>query len=191
MVNTALFRQYKGMILWVDAFETLAMFGIVMTLYYSVSLEPKYKSKRMSNTGEDESAGLDGSDSMDRIGVELDTISNPDSTPPSKAFNDLSSKVAIPATFNKCFINYGLFLGAVSIIDFIADVLRFVNWMAFGRIAMALNVIVGVILLPIWLLIFAKQLPIATERFEKMQRWDDIMDDEDEKTALVGNGTAA
>ncbi|KAL7515565.1 hypothetical protein ACHAXN_012725 [Cyclotella atomus] len=170
-----------GMILWVDAFETLIMFGIVTAIYYSVSSEP---SPRSSGTVEDESAGL-GSDSMDRIGVELDTISNPDSTPPSKAFNDLSSKVAIHTTFNKCFINYGLFLGAVSIIDFIMDVLRFVNWKVFGSLSMALNVIIGVILLPVWLLIFAKQLPVATEKFENMQQWEE----EDEKRSLV-RGTA-
>jgi hypothetical protein len=176
-----------GMILWVDAFETLTMFGIVTVIYYSVSSEPKYHSKRSSGTVEDESAGLDGSDSMDRIGVEMDTISNPDSTPPLAAFNGLSSKVAISSTFNKCFINYGLFLGAVSVIDFIVDVLRFANWKVFGRISIAINVIVGAILLPIWLLIFAKQLPVATERFENKQRWDE----EDEKTSLLGRGTAA
>lgn len=177
-----MFGCFTGMILWVDAFETLIMFGIVTVIYYSVSSE---LSPRSSGTVEDESAGL-GSDSMDRIGVELDTISNPDSTPPSKAFNDLSSKVAIHTTFNKCFINYGVFLGAVSIIDFIMDVLRFVNWKVFGSLSMALNVIIGVILLPVWLLIFAKQLPVATEKFENMQQWEE----DDEKRSLV-RGTAA
>jgi hypothetical protein len=182
-----------GMTVWVDAFESLAMFGIVYLLFFSVSTESKYKTKRSSDRiPDDQGLDLDDSDNMDRIGVELDAISNPDTNqPPTSAFNGVSPKVEIPPTFNKCFINYGLFIGAISIIDFVADVLRFVNWKVFGRLAMAINVVVGVVLLPIWLLIFAKQLPAATERFERMQQWDEMMDGDTEQTALVDKGQTA
>ena len=173
------------MILWVDAFETLAMFGIVTVLYYSVSSEPKFKNRPTNVIQDDQSAG---NDSLDRLEVEIDTTTNPDGNkPPTSAFETI--KVPIEPTFNKCFTYYGLFIGATSLVDFVADVLRFVNWKLFGRIAMAINVVVGVILLPIWLLIFARQLPAATEKFEKMQRWDEIVDEE--RTSLVGKGHAA
>ena len=175
-----------GMILWVDAFETLAMFGIVSILFYSVATEPKYKTKSVEGDFDDTRSD------MDRIGVELEEFGSTRrlnfNEPPASAFSH--TKIPIPRTFNKCFLYYGLFIGGLCIIDFIADVLRFVNWMVFGRLAMAINVVVGVILLPIWLLIFAKQLPIATERFERMQHRYEMMDEDAEKTSLIGKGVS-
>lgn len=175
-----------GMTLWVDAFETLAMFGIVSILFYSVATEPKYKIKSVEGDFDDTRSD------MDRIGVELEEFGSTRrlnfNEPPASAFSH--TKIPIPRTFNKCFLYYGLFIGGLCIIDFIADVLRFVNWMVFGRIAMAINVVVGVILLPIWLLIFAKQLPIATERFERMQHRYEMMDEDAEKPSLIGKGVS-
>ena len=186
-------QHLSGMTLWVDAFETLAMFGIVSVLHYSVSSEPKFKNTRSNAAQEDPSVDSDSFnrlEAVEALEVELDTTtsnhSNPNN-PPNSVFESI--KVPIQPTFNKCFTYYGLFIGVISLIGFIADVLRFVNWHLYGRIAMAIQIVVGVILLPIWLLIFARQLPVATEKFERIQRWGEIVDGE--RIALVDKAHAA
>ncbi|KAL3792303.1 hypothetical protein HJC23_006215 [Cyclotella cryptica] len=188
------------MTLWVDAFETLAIFGIVTVLFYSVYTEPKYKLQSCPETLQDNQPGdVDTSVStMDRVGAELEgsintsESTNPASQPPASAFKAISNKVDFTPTFSKCFISYGLFIGAFAILDFIADVLRLMNWHVFGHLSMAMNVIVGIVFLPIWLLIFAKQLPEATSRFERTQRWEGMIGNGDDETSgLMRKGEAA
>ena len=159
------------MLLWIDAFESLALFGIVVVLFYSVATEPKFKQKRLKNSWivvEDATASS-GTDT-DAAGADDASLVQPSSsTPPPAAFADLSTKVPISPSFTKCFIYYGLFVGVLALLDFLADVLRFLNWRVFGTMSMAMNVLLGVIFLPIWLLCLGRQLPKATERFERAE----------------------
>lgn len=198
----------RGMLLWIDAFEALALFGIVVVMFYSISSEPKFRTKRTAASqsivvnSESEDVGADAASgsaaSTSTSGVVGDTElsgtvyrsdSKPSSTPPPSAFAAVSSKVAVKPTFTKCFAYYGLFVGLLALVDFVADVLRFINWPLFGRIAMATNILLGVVFLPIWLLCLARQLPVATERFEREGKRDATILDagEDEMAKLLGN----
>ena len=118
-----------------------------------------------------------------------DSQVSPTQQPPSSAFAAVSTsaKVEVKPTFTKCFTYYGLFVGLLSAIDFVATVLRFINWPLFGKIAMATQVLVGVIFLPIWLLIFAKQLGSATNRFEREEQRKILLDgcSDDEVAGLL------
>lgn len=175
----------RGLLLWIDAFEALALFGITVVLFYSVATEPKFKVKRSSSIVIESEDGTPGSSASDTWS---DADASPSSAPPSSAFAAVSSKIPVKPTFSKCFAWYGLFVGLLAILDFLADVLRFVNWGLFGRMAMATNALLGVIFLPIWLLCLASQLPAATERFEREERRASIVSSnvDDERSALTG-----
>lgn len=181
----------RGMTLWIDAFESLALFGIVALIFYSVMAEPKYKMKRSASQSivvNGESSEDDGADAASGTSGSTASTTAPASTsPPQSAFAAVSTKVPIKPTFTKCFAWFGLFIGTLAIVDFLADVLRFVDWKFFGRIAMATNVLLGAIFLPIWLLCLARQLPMATERFEREEKRAGILSGGDETASLTGN----
>ena len=172
----------RGMLLWIDAFEALALFGIVVLIFYSVATEPKFRMKRQAS----QSAGVD---TAHDDGADAASDPPPSAAPPQAAFAAVSTKVATKPTFTKCFAWYGLFVGLLALLDFVADVLRFVNWSLFGRIAMATNILLGVIFLPIWLLFLARQLPLSTERFEREEKRAAVLlcVGEDELMSLKGN----
>lgn len=176
-----------GMLLWIDAFEALALFGMVVVIFYSVATEPKFKTRRSSSiiVEEEDSSGADAASGS---GASLgdSAVNAPSSSPPQSAFSEVTTKVPVEPTFTKCFAGYGIFVGLLALADFVADVLRFLNWSFFGRIAMATNALLGVIFLPIWLLCLARQLPGATERFERAEIRASILLD-DERLALKGN----
>lgn len=174
----------RGMLLWVDAFEALALFGIVIVLFYSVYTEPRFKTKRSSSIIIN-SESEDGTDAAS--GETNDSV--PSTSPPPAAFAAVTTKVPLEPTFSKCFVWFGLFVGLLAVVDFLADVLRFVDWRVFGTIAMATNALLGVIFLPIWILCLGRQLPMATERFEREGRRASILlsGREDEMTSLKGN----
>lgn len=186
----------RGMLLWIDSFEALTIFGIVLIIWYSVGLEPKFKyvKKRSALSvetgvvaGSPESASIvieDEEETEESVGDDSQVVAPTTQQPPSSAFEAVSeyTKVEVKPTFTKCFTYYGLFVGFLSAIDFVAAVLRFINWPLFSKIAMATQILVGVIFLPIWLLMFAKQLGRATDGFEREEqrriRLDDCTDDE-------------
>jgi len=182
----------RGMLLWVDAFEALALFGIVVVIFYSVVTEPKFRTKRgLSETSklvepEQEDGAGAAPGGVGESSTETDSSSPP---PPQSAFEPVSTKEAIKPTFTKCFAGYGLFVGILALADFLADVLRFLNWRVFGRMAMATNVLVGVIFLPIWLLCLGRELPLATERYEREEKRTGMLmrTCDDAVTALKGN----
>ena len=176
-----------GMLLWIDSFEALATFGIVAIIWYSVGLEPTFKIvKKPLSADTGIVAGSPESESVvvedESLGDESQSQVEPSQQPPSSAFAAVSTttRVEVKPTFTKCFTYYGLFVGFLSLIDFAAAVLRFINWPLFSRIALATQSLVGVIFLPIWLLIFAKQLGSATDSFEReeQRRVDGCTDDE-------------
>lgn len=177
----------RGMLLWIDAFEALAIFGIVAVIFYSVATEPKFKTKRSSSIIVENEDGADAaSGSAAALGEPVVSAAPSTSpSPPTAAFAAVSTKTPIKPTFPKCFAWYGLFIGLLAILDFLADVLRFVDWKLFGTMAMATNALLGVIFLPIWLLCLARHLPEATERFERAEKRASILSDE--TTKLTGD----
>ena len=174
-----------GMVLWIDTFEALAFFGIVVIMFYSVASEPKFITKKSSSIVIDADAASGGSVVSADNNVQESSLSPP-SSPPASAFSAVTTEVPVEPTFSKCFTRFGLFVGVLAIVDFLADVLRFVDWKIFGRIAMATNALLGVIFLPIWLLILGKELPHATERFEREAKRKSIIMNllDDEKVPL-------
>eukprot|EP00986_Skeletonema_menzelii_P012188 scaffold6609_cov141-Skeletonema_menzelii.AAC.10 len=170
----------RGMLLWIDSFEALAIFGIVIIIWYSVGLEPKFKSVKRSlsvDTGvvagspESENITLED-DAEESLDDDSQVVASTTQQPPSSAFEAVSAstKVKVKPTFTKCFTYFGLLVGLLSAVDFVAAVLRFINWPLFSRIAMVTQSLVGVIFLPIWLLIFSKQLGRATVSFEREEQ---------------------
>ena len=136
------------MVLWVDSFEALALFGIVSLMFHSVAREPKFRLRPVVSPVAERDGG-DGS-------------GNGAPTPLPAA-----TRVRVEPTFSSGFLWYGLFVGWWALMDFLADVLRFVDWPFFGRIAMVTNALLGVVFLPVWILCLAQQLAAATERFER------------------------
>merc|ERR1711971_870943 len=100
----------------------------------------------------------------------------------------VTNKVPVKPTFSKPFVYFGLLLALLCLVDFLADVLRFVNWRVWGVVAGMTDVALGLIVLPVWLLWLGSQLPGATERFEREERRNAILSggDEVEMTALKG-----
>ena len=160
----------RGLILWVDAFEALALFGVTVLLFYSVQTEPRFRVER------DPSIIIHAEDAPDAIS-QTDEMANetPPSPPPKNAFSNGTAKVTLEPTFKRPFIYYGLFIGVLSLADFVFDILRFVDWMLFGRLAAAFQIVLGVVFLPIWLLCLARHLPPATERYEEEMRRRDLL----------------
>lgn len=171
-----------GMLLWIDAFESLALFGIVSVIFYSIETEPRFEVKRRND------------DAAPAIVVE-NTWNEDDASPSSGAAagaaGGTTTKVPVKPTFSQCFAIYGLFVGLLALLDFVADVCRFVNWSVFGRMAMAMNLVLGVFLLPIWLLVLAKELPAATARYEREESQVGMLVNsivvDGERTPLVGS----
>ena len=168
------------MLLWVDSFESLAFFGIAVIFHYSVATEETKIKQSLDNTTEngvaeeDSSSGVIGTNASSVDGGSSVDDESSVTSPPPAAFAAVSTKTSttltiIKPTFTKRFVYYGLCIGVLSLLDFVADVLRFVNWKVFGTIAMATNIIVGAVLLPIWLLCLARQLPRATEQYERAE----------------------
>merc|ERR1712127_124058 len=73
-------------------------------------------------------------------------------------------------TFSRCFTHFGLFVGLLSLVAFVADILRFVDWKLFGKVAMVMDGVLGIAFLPMWLLWLGCLLPKATRRFEQEAR---------------------
>ena len=168
-----------GMILWVDTFEAMALLGIVIVIFYSVVTEEQFMVERSNNIVSVREAASttdiissDVLNTEEYFGSEHGSQSSSPTPPPSNAFTATGLSISntnppVKPTFTKWFANFCLIIGVLALLDFLADVLRFVNWHIFGKMAMATNILLGVIFLPIWLLILASQLPDATDRFER------------------------
>jgi len=149
-----------GMLLWIDAFESLALFGIVSVIFYSIETEPRFEVKRRNDNAAPAIV-------VENTWNEDDASPSSGAAAPAGAAEVTTTKVPVKPTFSQCFANYGLFVGLLALLDFVADVCRFVNWSVFGRMAMAMNFVLGVIFLPMWLLCLARELPAATARYER------------------------
>merc|ERR1712127_619074 len=137
------------MILWVDAFEAVALFGIVVLLFLSVASEPNHRMQRSTSVVV---GGQEGTDGSSEVPVEEDAASS------------ATVRVTIEPTFSRCFTHFGLFVGLLSLVAFVADILRFVDWKLFGKVAMVMDGVLGIAFLPMWLLWLGCLLPKATRR---------------------------
>jgi hypothetical protein len=100
----------EGLILWIDAFEWLALFGIFVLMFVSV-------------------------------------------------WSMKGSLVYCP--FGRKWACFGLCIGVLCMVDFAADVARFVSWRFFEKLALAISILNTVLFIPLWLLELARQLPKA------------------------------
>jgi len=106
-----------GMLLWIDSFEWICLFGILTLLAIKVRSENK-------NVQE-------GS-----------------------------------AVFGNKWAALGLAIGLFSIFEFITEIMRMWNWQLFASVSKIISAINLIILLPIWLIVLGRQLPIARAAFE-------------------------
>ncbi len=161
------------MLLWIDAFESLALFGIFALLFYSVTTETalikRDLAKKLTNETENGVMKDVFESSSDCADYEESA-----STPPPAAFEVAPERSTassesfgiVKPSFSKRFVYFGLFVGSIALLDFFAEIFRFLNWTLFGRLSMLTNIFMGGVLFPIWLTCLAWQLPGATVRFE-------------------------
>jgi len=107
----------SGMLLWIDAFEWICLFGILTLLAIKVRSENKI--------------AQEGS-----------------------------------AVFGNKWAALGLAIGLFSIFEFITEIMRMWNWQLFAMVSKIISAINLIILLPIWLIVLGRQLPIARAGFE-------------------------
>jgi len=107
----------RGMLLWIDAFEWICLFGILTLLAIKVRSENKIVQE--------------GS-----------------------------------AVFGNKWAALGLAIGLFSMFEFISEILRMWNWQLFASVSRIISAINLIILLPIWLIVLGRQLPIARAAFE-------------------------
>lgn len=69
-------------------------------------------------------------------------------------------------SFGVCWNALGLFIGLLSLLDYLAAVLRLKGFQLFGVIALGYTLINRVILLPIWIIMFARRLPNARMKLD-------------------------
>jgi hypothetical protein len=67
-------------------------------------------------------------------------------------------------TFGACWNSLGLFIGLLSILDFVTEVLRLDGFMLFGPIAFWYGIVNRCILIPTWLIILGLRLPYAANK---------------------------
>mmetsp|Transcript_14434 Transcript_14434/g.29831 ORF Transcript_14434/g.29831 Transcript_14434/m.29831 type:complete len:344 (+) Transcript_14434:100-1131(+) len=166
----------RGMLLWIDAFESLALFGIFALLFYSVTTETALVKRELASK---RSTATENSIMKDvfETSSECEDPEESASTPPQAAFQAVPERSTpssestgiVKPSFTKRFVYFGLFVGNIALLDFFAEVFRFFNWRVFGRLTMFTNIIMGGLLFPIWLLCLAWQLPGATVRFETVE----------------------
>mmetsp|Transcript_7865 Transcript_7865/g.8056 ORF Transcript_7865/g.8056 Transcript_7865/m.8056 type:complete len:281 (-) Transcript_7865:446-1288(-) len=85
-----------------------------------------------------------------------------------------------PPSFGTKWSQLGLFIGILCFIDFIASILRLLNWIVFLRISLAISFINTIVLLPIWLVILGTQLPSARSQSDRNEATND-----DHDTAII------
>merc|ERR1712087_42040 len=104
-------RVLRGFLLWIDSFEWIILFQIMLIVHFSIS-------------GEE------------------------------------SGKKSFPAWWGY----FGVVIGFISILDFVAEVLRLQNWVMWSVGAAAATFANRVIFLPLWLLVLSRRLPEAIEK---------------------------
>ena len=69
-----------------------------------------------------------------------------------------------------CWGGMGLFIGFLSLADFIFLLIRFDNWDTFNLVSILMTIMIRLILLPTWLLLLAFKLPPAVQEFTDRRR---------------------
>jgi len=107
----------RGAIIWIDAFESFALFVILILLFLTVWAEHT------------EGKGAH--------------------------------------SFGKKWAGLGLVISFFCLFEFVADIMRFMNWHWYMRVSIVISIFNSVIALPIWLLILSAQLPSVRYHFER------------------------
>jgi hypothetical protein len=71
-------------------------------------------------------------------------------------------------TFGACWNSMGLFIALLSLLDFVAEVLRLDSFKLFGNIAFWYAAVNRLVMIPIWLLMLGSRLPYATMKLNEM-----------------------
>jgi hypothetical protein len=66
-----------------------------------------------------------------------------------------------------CWGGMGLFIGLLSLADFVFIFIRFKNWATYNLVSLIMTILIRLILLPSWLLLLAFKLPPAVEEFNE------------------------
>mmetsp|Transcript_12037 Transcript_12037/g.21877 ORF Transcript_12037/g.21877 Transcript_12037/m.21877 type:complete len:115 (+) Transcript_12037:881-1225(+) len=88
--------------------------------------------------------------------------------------------------FGRKWACFGLFIGVLCLVDFAADIARFVSWRTFEKVALTISIFNSVLFIPLWLLELARQLPKARAGTEDLFR-DQDNSTEDPPTDEYGN----
>lgn len=70
-------------------------------------------------------------------------------------------------TFGACWNSLGLFIGLLSILDFVAEILRVDGFKIFGPIAFWYGAVNRLLLMPLWLIILSVRLPYAAMKIHE------------------------
>ena len=79
----------------------------------------------------------------------------------------------------------GLFIGLLSLLDFVTEILRSVSFKVFSDIAFWYGTLNRLILLPAWLIVLGWRLPYALMRLESKQQLPGNDDHQDQRDSLV------
>lgn len=66
-----------------------------------------------------------------------------------------------------CWGGMGLFIGLLSLADFVFLILRFMNWDTYNLVSILMTIMIRLIFLPCWLLLLAFKLPPAVQEFNE------------------------
>ena len=69
-----------------------------------------------------------------------------------------------------CWGGMGLFIGFLSLADFIFLIIRFTSWDTYNLVSILMTIMIRLILLPTWLLLLAFKLPPAVQEFSDRRR---------------------
>lgn len=69
-----------------------------------------------------------------------------------------------------CWAGTGLFIGLLSLADFIFIFIRFKSWSTYNLVSLLMTIMIRMILLPSWLLMLSFKLPPAVEEFNERRR---------------------
>jgi hypothetical protein len=68
-----------------------------------------------------------------------------------------------------CWGGLGLFIGLLSLADFVFLMVRFVDWDTYNLVVIIFSIIIRLLLLPAWLIILSVKLPIAVQEFNELR----------------------
>jgi len=81
------------------------------------------------------------------------------------SYNEINAATGY-SSFGKLWSQFSLLISTLCWFDFLAEVLRLVDWVYFSRLATGVSIVNTLLFLPIWLLVLGLHLPAARAQFE-------------------------